>query len=240
MPIETDTSRSMTIRVIEKAEAVGASVAGIASVESLKNAPSYGVCRGAVWSAEAKSVLVLALAHEASEPRLDWWDFKAGGNPGNRRLISMADNLTQWLKEECRIIAHPLPYQADKGGIFLKDAATLAGMGVIGKNNLLITPRHGPRVRLRALLLGDALEPNGPVDFNPCERCEMPCRQACPRKAFRGGSYSRALCEVQMREDEANRVTVDRWEVDESPLEVVKYCRACELACPEPAEGPAL
>jgi epoxyqueuosine reductase len=38
----------------------------------------------------------------------------------------------------------PLPYKVEEGGMFLKDAATLAGLGIIGKNNLLITPEFEP------------------------------------------------------------------------------------------------
>jgi len=89
------------------------------------------------------------------------------------------------LNEEFSINARPLSYRIEEGGIFLKDAAALAGLGIIGKNNLLITPEYGPRVRLRALFLDLDLEPTGPIDFAPGEACDMPCRRACPQKAFR-------------------------------------------------------
>jgi len=97
-------------------------------------------------------VLVLALVHDEGESELDWWDGERG-TPGNRRLESIAKSLRQWLKEDLNSDAHLLPYHVEKGGIFLKDAAVLAGLGTIGMNNLLITPEFGPRVRLRALLL---------------------------------------------------------------------------------------
>jgi epoxyqueuosine reductase len=38
----------------------------------------------------------------------------------------------------------PLQYKVEEAGMFLKDAATLAGLGIIGKNNLLITPEFEP------------------------------------------------------------------------------------------------
>lgn len=229
--------------IVEKAKVFGASLAGIASVAPLKNSPSYEIYakspyykgHGKVeWPVAAKSVLVLALVHDSSEPELDWWDYNPGGTRGNRQLISMAKSLKRWMKKEFGISARPLPYKVEEGGIFLKDAAVLAGLGIIGKNNLLITPKFGPRVRLRALFLDVDLEPTGPIDFSPCEACDMPCRQACPQKAFRNGSYCMPFCDERMEKDAANEVIVSNWEIDGSPGKVIKYCRACELVCPVP------
>jgi len=219
-------------RIIENAQAFGVSLAGIASVASVKNSPSHKLCRKLWWPRGAKSALVLALVHEMSEPELDWWDNEEGGTPGNRQMIRTSISLRPWLKEEFNINAEPLPYHLEKGGIFLKDAAALAGLGTIGKNNLLITPKSGPRVRLRALLLDAELEPTGPIDFTPCEGCDMPCRRMCPQEAFATGSYVRAFCNEQMKNDEANKVVFEKSENDHSPSLRVKYCRACELSCP--------
>lgn len=243
------THPDMVTQIIEQAKAFGASLAGIASIAPLKDSPSYGIYHkspyyegyeGVEWPVDAKSVLVLALVHKPSEPELDWWDYRPGRTRGNRRLISIAKSLEQWLREEFNINARPLPYRVEHGGVLLKDAAALAGLGTIGKNNLLITPQFGPRVRFKALFLDVNLEPTGPIDFTPstgsgqapCEGCDMPCRRVCPQEAFRNVSYSRALCDSQMGEDEANEVIIENWEDDDLPGKVRKYCRACELACP--------
>lgn len=227
--------------IIGKAKVFRASLAGIASIIPLKASPSYAIYdkspyyegyERVEWPGEAKSVLVLALVHEPSEPELDYWDYRPGRTPGNRRLASMAESLERWMKEELSINARPLPYRVEQGGILLKDAAALAGLGVIGKNNLLITPEYGPRVRLRALFLDADLEPTGPIDLSPCEGCPMPCRQACPQRAFRSGSYSRDLCDLQMTEDVENEVVVEKSENDDALGSYRIYCRACELACP--------
>ena len=124
------------------------------------------------------------------------------------------------------ISARLLPYAP---GVFLKDAAALAGLGVIGKNNLLVTPHRGPRVRIRALLLDADLPPTGPRAFDPCGACDVPCRAACPEGAFRSGSYSRDRCSRRMRADERRR---EAGEHDGRPVLYVRYCRACEMACP--------
>lgn len=230
--MNSHTDETIATLIIQKAKAFGASLAGIVPVASLENAPSYEICANVEWPEEAKSLLVLALVHEISEPELDWWDDRPGGTPGNRQLGSIAKSLTQWLKEEFDIDARPLPYHVENGGIFLKDAAALAGLGCIGRNNLLITQEFGPRVRFRALFLDVDLQPTGPIDFSPCETCDMPCRRMCPRKAFSNGSYRRAPCNEQMKEDVANKVVLEESNHDDSPSICIKYCRSCELACP--------
>ncbi|MGD2090808.1 MAG: hypothetical protein PVH61_31840 [Candidatus Aminicenantes bacterium] len=209
--------------IIEKARSLGASLAGIASTASLENSPSYQVYGKTSWPAAAKSVLVLALVHEKTEPELDWWGVP-GGTRGNQILKKISIALKKSLKHEFNINARTLPYQLADGGIFLKDAAALAGLGIIGANNLLITPEFGPCARLRALFLEQKLTPTGPIDFSPCDTCNKACWQACPQKAFSSGSYNSIICDKQMKSDETNARLADT---------LVKYCRQCELACPE-------
>jgi len=236
--------------IIEKAKEIGASLAGIATVAALKASPSYAVYdkrpyyaeyKGVEWCEEYKSVLVWALVHPPSEPILDWWSLKVPGfTPGNRVLRDQSKKLRVWLGEELGIKALSLPYQIEYGGAFLKDSAALAGLGVFGKNNLLITPEFGPRVRLRGIFMETELEPTGPIDFDPCNGCDMPCHRSCPRGAFRNGSFERAFCKEKQDQRDADFEILDGSIMGiEEPSEVVKYCRNCELACPV-ARGAAL
>jgi epoxyqueuosine reductase len=229
--------------IVEKAKEMGASLAGIASVNDLKASPSYEVYdkrpfykeyKGVEWRAEHKSVLVWALVHPASEPVLDWWSMKVPGfTPGNGLMRMQSRKLRIWLGEKLGINALSLPYQIEYGGAFLKDSASLAGLGVIGKHNLLVTPEFGTRVRLRGIFMEAELEPTGPIDFNPCNGCEMPCHQVCPREAFRSGAYERALCKKENDKRDANgEILAGSIMGIEEASEVVKPCRYCELACP--------
>ena len=222
----------LAAHIIEKAKTFGASLAGLADIASVLDSPSHRIHGNTLWPADGRSVLVIALLHPRAEAPLDWWDGKQGGSPGNRRLISIGDRLAEWVKEEFNIRAQLLPYHVGKGGIFLKDTAVLAGLGAVGANNLLITREYGPRVRLRALCLDAKLEPTGPIDFLPCNSCDMPCKEACPQKAFTQGSYSRDLCMRQMNRDEAHRVILENEVEEDSPIACVRYCIACEMACP--------
>ena len=225
-------NQEITARIIDKAESSGASLAGIASVASILNSPSHEGWGNVKWPGGAKSALVLALVHGETEPELDWWGGHKG-SPGNRILLDVADVLGEWVKKEFNTSPHHLPYGVENGGIFLKDAAVLSGLGIIGRNNLLITRRFGPRVRFRAMLLDMDLEPTEPDDFAPCEACNMPCHRACPQKAFRSGAYSKTLCNKQMETDidKANMVMSKQRERKDLPSPCIKYCRACERAC---------
>ena len=239
------TSNHNTIEktLVEKAKTLGASVAGIASVDDLKASSSYAVYdkkpfyeeyRGVKWNADHKSVLVWALVHPASDPVLDWWSMKVPGfTPGNGIMRMQSKKLRIWMGEELGIKALSLPYQIEYGGAFLKDSAHLAGVGVIGRNNLLVTLEFGPRVRLRGIFIEAELEPTGPLDFDPCSGCDRPCHRACPRNAFRSGSFERALCRKENDKRDAEWEMIDGSIMGiEEPSEVTKPCRYCELACP--------
>ena len=226
----------LTKKIVEKAKSLGATIAGVASVESLRASPSHRIYpkigmnlkvnwqdaeddvkpEEVVWPADAVSVVVIGVEHNADKPELDWWDGK--GTPGNRILIRINKKLSDWIENTFSAKTYKLPYFVEKGGIFLKDAAVMAGLGCIGKNNLVITPEYGPRIRLRALLLDRKTEATGPLEFNPCEDCKQPCRKACPIKAFQktvyaakelgqfilpgiNGTYDRLTCNVKMEKD---------------------------------------
>ncbi len=239
--------------IVETAKELGASLAGIASIKDLKASPSYEVYKkkpfyeeydpessdyhefkGVEWRDEHKSVLVWALSHPVSEPVLDWWSMKVKGfTPGNGIMRLQSRKLRIWMDEEFGIKAFSLPYQIEYGGAFLKDSAHLAGLGVIGKNNILVTPEFGTRVRLRGIFMEAELEPTGPIDFDPCNGCDRPCHRACPRDAFRSGAFERPLCKEEQDKLDTEVEILDGsiMGIDE-PSKVTKTCRYCEFACP--------
>jgi epoxyqueuosine reductase len=226
-----ESSRHILSVVGEKVRTKTLLMTGIAALDSLKKTPSYATCGAVEWPVDAKSVFVIALAHPSQEPGLDWWDAGTYGTPGNRRMVRITLKIKQLLESRWNIRGRGLPYHVENGGVFLKDAAVLAGIGAVGKNNLLVIPGIGPRVRLRALFLDTALEQTGPVLFDPCKGCPQPCRSACPQNAFAEGRYSRKRCSKQMAADAAAPQTISRPQLGRPPLEVIQYCRACELAC---------
>jgi epoxyqueuosine reductase len=229
--------------IVEKAKNIGASLAGIASVDALKASKSYEIYdkspyydeyKGVEWREEHRSILVWAWAHPPDEPILDWWSLKVPGfTPGNRVLRKQSKRIRVWLGEELGITARSLPYQIEYGGAFLKDSAVLAGLGVIGKNNLLVTPEFGTHVRLRGIFMEAELEPTGPIEFDPCTGCGMPCHKSCPRGAFRSGAFDNSSCKEEMDQNDADAKILEGPIMGiEDPCEVIVYCRSCEFACP--------
>jgi epoxyqueuosine reductase len=176
-------------------------------------------------------VLILGLFHPPSDPRLDWWEL--GDTLGNRYLRRTSQALKRWLLKEHGLNAVPLPYHVENGGLFLKDAAVLAGLGIVGRNNLVVHPQWGPRVRWRSLLIREALAPTSALQgFAPCDTCDGFCHKACPAAAFAQGGYHRPPCLRQMNKDEAQPGQMSEPDFHGRRHAVIKYCRACELACP--------
>ena len=235
---------SLTSKIIAKAESFDEIRAGIASLEDVLKGLSYRTApddpanmvplvdgQPIAGGHPGRSILVLGLMHPAADPRLDWWE--RGDSWGNRRLREISENLRQWLHEVHGVKAHPLPYHLEKGGIFLKDAAVLSGLGIIGHSNLLLQPEWGPRIRLRSVLIEADLPPTAALEgFSPCETCEKFCQTACPVEAFPDGRYSRSICYRQMDADTARKAAEGEIDQSGTPAWVIKYCRACEHSCP--------
>lgn len=255
----------------------GADLAGFVNVESMKQAPTHKLLAripiyevidfsesdtavapeevpiskcGIELPTWAETLLIIALYHPEDKPALDYFrSSSSGGSEGNLQLIRINNKVIRWLEEKKAMKSRQIPYGIDKGGIGLKDAAVLAGLGVIGKNNMLITPQYGPRVRLRALALQVKLSETGPLDFDPCSTCDMPCRQTCPRKALdnkifdpidygmlelpaREGVYDRDACALESdKRIYPDESIPQKGEVESGDLISVS-CRACEFACP--------
>jgi len=82
-----------------------------------------------LWPPKAKTAIVVAVEHPENKPGLDWWqDGLKGGTTGNQMLISIIKRLAEWLRQEKGCEAQGLPYYIAQGGIFLKDAAVMAGL----------------------------------------------------------------------------------------------------------------
>jgi len=103
--------------------------------------------------------------------------------PDYHRVVGeLLKELLDFIRSICD---HPVNGQicVDSSPVLEKEWAEAAGIGCTGKNTLLIVPDYGSRVFLGELLLDLDLEPDAPLDWDPCEGCDH-CLDACPTGAL--------------------------------------------------------
>lgn len=89
---------------------------------------------------------------------------------------------------ECGQRVFPVPssqivdWESNLGHISHRAVAKHAGLGWIGRNNLLVNPTHGARVRYSTVLTDLALPYDSPIE-DDCGTC-MECVEACPGGAI--------------------------------------------------------
>jgi hypothetical protein len=86
--------------------------------------------------------------------------------------------------------------------------ASAAGLGAPSKLGLLLHPRYGPWISIRALVFtAKPLPPTEVPTFDPCTGCHAPCEAACPGKAV-GLPFDTAACS-EMRQQPRCRSRCD-------------------------------
>ncbi|WP_088225480.1 epoxyqueuosine reductase [Desulfosporosinus sp. FKB] len=173
---------------------LGADLVGVASVERFDGAPS-GFHPTDIMP-ETKSVVVIAKkisdqlvcgslgtaytnTFQAILRRLDYiasdvavFVEKMGGKA---IPIPADDPYTYWDEENHR----------GMGDLSHKHAAQAAGLGILGKNSLLITPQYGNRVHLVSVLTDLDLESDPLVEKELCPQSCRLCLDACPVGAIK-------------------------------------------------------
>ncbi|MGQ9507766.1 MAG: hypothetical protein ACUVTN_00040 [Thermodesulfobacteriota bacterium] len=107
--------------------------------------------------------------------------------------------------QELGFQALPIPasqivdWKNQKGHLSHKKVAKLAGLGWIGRNNLLVNDRFGSRIRLVTILTNLPLELNSPLTRD-CGSCRE-CISVCPVRAIseRGEDFDHIRCYEQLR-----------------------------------------
>jgi len=111
-----------------------------------------------------------------------------------------------------------------------KTAATRAGLGWIGKTALLITPDHGPRVRLCTVRVSAEVPGGDEIAESRCGTCRA-CMDACPAKAATGALWKAGMPRDEIFDARRCRETclmLSRGNLGEN----VSVCGICVSACP--------
>jgi epoxyqueuosine reductase QueG len=76
----------------------------------------------------------------------------------------------------------------------LRHTGYLAGLGIIGRNNLLVNDRFGNMIQIGALLTDSDIEPSPLADYKTCpDNCRI-CIDTCPAKALNGITVDQKRC----------------------------------------------
>jgi len=191
------------VEIKSAAFSLGADICGLASVDRFSSAPKgfhpndiYGDCRSVLVF--AKKLPVGSLFASSCIP----YTFVNGV------VTEEVDALTLSLSrrlEALGIINVPIPSDDPseywepersyaRGILSLRHAGRLAGLGVIGKNTLLINDKLGNMIQLGALLLNEKLEEDPIATYESCpEDCRI-CLRSCPRSALDGTTVNQQAC----------------------------------------------
>ncbi len=120
-------------------------------------------------------------------------DFEGGIQSARARLEGIVPRLEALLGARGATHFAPPVAQANetelRAPFSFKHAATRAGLGWYGKQDVIITERYGPRVRLSAVLTDAPLEYGQPVNESRCPDDCRRCVNACPCKALKGVTW---------------------------------------------------
>ena len=143
-----------------------------------------------------RSALVLAVPYGEQLSADDYTEerFERGIQTAKGRLESVAAEIGQILQKHQ--VKYWIPPAAQENETELralfsfKTAAARAGIGWFGKNDVIITERYGPRVRLSAVLIDEVFAYGRPVTAGRCPDDCTKCIDICPCKALKNRQWT--------------------------------------------------
>jgi epoxyqueuosine reductase len=188
----------------------------------------------------AKSVIVVALSYKPAQQKT-----AAKTAPmGQVAQFAQYDDYHPFIKKLLRQLADFIASTTcpsmqfkicvDSSPLLERALAVRAGLGVIGKNRMLVNPRLGPQIFLGEIVTNIELEPDKPLK-DSCPGCGK-CVAACPTGALKSdGSFDATKC-ISYLTIEANT---------DVPAELAPKignhlfgCAECLLACPSQQKAP--
>lgn len=163
---------SLTEQLKEELYRQGADLVGVGDLTALPENSRGKLPFGISIAVKFPKDVVSGIVDLPTREYYDWY------NKVNGTLSQIASHAVTTLKD--------LGYQATtRTGLPQKTVATRAGVGWVGKSNLLVTEQYGSMIRLASVLTDAPLTAAEPVNESKCGDCRL-CVDACPAGALTG------------------------------------------------------
>lgn len=136
----------------------------------------------------------------------------------------IAEKISQPLKQA----GYKCTYYTDNSPFNERLLASLAGLGIIGKNGFIINKKYGSYCFISCIGTNCILSPSTPEN-GKCTDCGR-CIKSCPGKALTESSFDVNLC--------ASYITQKKGDLTENEINIIKKCNSvwgcdiCQKACP--------
>jgi len=219
-------NEKLTVAVKKLARSLGADLVGVAQAEAFREAPKGH--RPEELLPGAQSVIVMAIhLLDASLESAPNREYSVTYSVVNQELNRIAFRVARFLQDKgyraLQVPASP-PYDVSRnmGDLSHRHAGYLAGLGVFGKNSLLLSTKFGPRIRLVSVVTDAPLAAGKPLDVDLCKDCDK-CIRACPAGALKGERVVDKLrCDTHHAEV-GKQLQLEDWD---------QICGVCIRVCP--------
>ena len=161
-------------------------------------------------------------------------EYRATYDALNARLTELARETAEWLRakgwrsESCPSTGD-IDWKEIRAPFSHKMAATLAGLGWIGKCDLLVNPEFGAAVRWVSVLTEAPLTCGTPITESRCGTC-MNCVEACPGYAANGKLWRQGMAREEFWDPRACLAGMKK--INEERGLNVFICGICVAVCP--------
>jgi len=161
-------------------------------------------------------------------------EYRAVYDTYNARLTAMARETAVWLegrgwRAEARPGTGDIDWKTVQAPFSHKMAATLAGLGWIGKCDLLVTPSFGSAVRFATVLTDAPLDCGTPITESRCGACKA-CADICPGHACLGGLWRQGMAREEFWDPKACMAGMKT--INAKRGTDFQICGLCIAACP--------